>query len=298
MTIRMPASSRSNEFDVATLRVTAGSWSTIGKASQENEDAEYVSPSMDLFIVADGMGGNERGRMASRFAVDALTHSLAGLRSAARSDVEVEKVVRAALDHANCLILDLSSEDEQPVGPGATVVLALLFGRRLFITGIGDSRAYLLRNDAVEELTEDDTVAAFLQRSGHLTAEEAMEHPLRHQLLQSLGIRDFKPDQNIRAMDVQAGDRILLCSDGVSDVVPMDEIKMGLESAHDARRAAKELVDLALWHGTRDDATCIFLRIDTDPVTAAEDHKPAPPTRLGALARLRRLFRPLADPDT
>ncbi len=287
MAVQMSTSSRSTEFDVPRLNVTAGSWSVRGKSRDKNEDCDYISPAMNLFIVADGMGGHDRGEIASRFAIDALAHSLAGLQDAPHTDEEIEVTVRAALEHANCLILDLSAADESERLPGTTVVLALLFGERLFVTGIGDSLAYLLREGTVEKLTDDDTVTAFLEESGVISAEEALEHPARHQLLASLGMREFKPDQEIRVLDVRPGDRFLLCSDGLSDVVGLDQIKLGLETEHDPRRAAKELVELALWNGAMDDATCVFFRIDSVP---ARREVPVATKGVGILERLRRWF--------
>ncbi len=288
MAIHMTTSSGSPEFDLPKLKVTAGSWSRQGRNRDQNEDREYVSPAMDLFIVADGMGGHQRGEIASRFAIDALTRALVPLRQSTHTDDEIEDAVRAALEEANCLVLDLSSAGQRHRLPGTTVVMALLFGSKLFVTGVGDSRAYLLRNGTMEVLTEDDTVAAFLVKRGTISIEAARTHPARHQLLQSIGMPDFKPDQSIQVLEVMDGDRLLLCSDGISDVVPDSEIVMALESEHDPRRAAKELVDLAVWHGAKDDCTCILLKVDREraEVPAVD----VQPERQPLFARIRSFF--------
>lgn len=286
MAVLMPTSSRAAEFELPRLAVTAGSWSVRGPQRDKNEDCDYVSPALDLFIVADGMGGHDRGELASRFAVDALAHSLAHMRDEPHTDAEIEAAVRAALEYANCLVLDLSPESQTSGLAGTTVVIALLFGQRLFVTGLGDSRAYLLRSGTVEVLTEDDTFTAFLQRAGTISAEEARHHPMRNQLLASLGMRDFKPDVQIRVLDVLPGDRFLLCSDGLSDVLELEQIREGLESERDPRRVARELVNVALWNGAKDDATCVFFRIDKVPATPG-----VPVVKQGLFDRIRNWFR-------
>ena len=126
------------------LHVVAGACSVQGPRRDKNEDSQYISADMDLFIVADGMGGHDAGEVASKFAVDVLSHELAKIDVDARSE-EIKYLVHAALDRAHCLILGSAAGDAESRSPGTTVVLGLLVNHRLYVTGVGDSRAYLVR---------------------------------------------------------------------------------------------------------------------------------------------------------
>ncbi len=188
-----------------------------GRGATRNEDSQYVSPDMDLFIVADGMGGHAAGEVASKFAVDVLSHELAKIGVDA-DEKEIEHRVHAALDRAHCLILDSAAADSASRPPGTTVVFGLLVNHRLYITGVGDSRAYLIRGGSIERLTIDDTWPDALFHLGQISADEAKHHHMRNMLLSALGMSDFDSDQEeIRAVDVYDGDRYLLASDGLTD---------------------------------------------------------------------------------
>ena len=165
--IQVPDSGRAQR-----LRVKAGAYSVQGALRDTNEDTQYVSPDMRLFIVADGIGGHAAGELASRFAVEVLSHELTQIATDA-DEKEVEYRVHSALDRANCLILDTATTMPECEGAGTTVVLALLLNHRLYITGVGDSRAYLIRGRAIERLTIDDTWPDALLHLGQISVDEA-----------------------------------------------------------------------------------------------------------------------------
>ncbi len=206
------------------LRVMAGACSVKGTQRDANEDCEFISPNLDLFIVADGVGGHKAGEVASRFAVDVLSHQLAQFVGPT-SDEEVQDRVRKALDRAHCLILDLAEGKPEYFGAATTVVLALLLNHRLYVTGVGDSRAYLIRGKSIRRLTVDDTWPDVLYHMHQISADDAKRHSMRNILLSGLGIKDFTSDKEIQVLDVYHGDRFLLASDGLTDIVGDQQLR-------------------------------------------------------------------------
>lgn len=256
--IKVPDSGR-----VQHLHVVAGAHSVQGARRDANEDSQYVSPDMDLFIVADGMGGHAAGEVASRFAVDVLSHELAKIDVDA-DEKEIEHRVHAALDRAHCVILG-STGDSESRPPGTTVVFGLLVNHRLYITGVGDSRAYLVRGGSIERLTVDDTWPDTLFHMGQITADQAKHHRMRNMLMAALGMSDFDSDQEeIRAIDVYDGDRYLLASDGLTDVVDEDRMLAIITENHNPQQAAERLTYEAIDNDAGDDVTCVLFYIQSD----------------------------------
>ncbi|MFC1597223.1 PP2C family protein-serine/threonine phosphatase [Planctomycetota bacterium] len=255
--VRIPDSGRAQR-----LRVAAGACSVKGTRRDNNEDCEYISPDLDLFIVADGVGGHNSGEVASRFAVDALSHQLAQFVGPA-TDEEVRDRVRKALDRAHLLILDLAEGKPEYSGAATTVVLALLLNHRLYVTGVGDSRAYLIRGHSIRRLTVDDTWPDVLYHMHQISADDAKKHSMRNRLLSGLGIRDFKADKQIQVLDVYHGDRFLLASDGLTDVVDEPQLQEIISENADPQEAAEELVEKAVANGGGDDVTCVVFFVQS-----------------------------------
>lgn len=266
--VKIPDSGRAQR-----LRVVAGACCVKGARRDTNEDVQYVSPDLDLFIVADGVGGHEAGEVASRFAVDVLSHDLAQLTTPL-TDQEVEQRVRHALDRAHCLIADLSQGEPQYRGAETTVVLALLRNHRLYVTGVGDSRAYLIRGRSIERLTVDDTIPDALLHIGQISADEAKRHFMRNRLLSVLGMKEFKASQKIRVLDVYHGDRFLLASDGLTDVVDERQLRKTIWQSDDPQDAADALLRKALDNGAGDDVTCVVFHVQSTLETDAASAKP------------------------
>ena len=249
--VKIPDSGRAQR-----LRVVAGACSVKGTRRDTNEDCEYISPDMDLFIVADGVGGHNAGEVASRFAVDVLSHQLAQFVGPA-SDEEVQDRVHEALDRAHCMIVDLAEGEPEYSGAETTVVLALLLNHRLYVTGAGDSRAYLIRGKSIRRLTVDDTWPDVLYQMHEISADDAKRHWMRNTLLSGLGMRDFKADKQIQILDVYHGDRFLLASDGLTDVVDEEQLRKTVNDYSDPQKTAEELVEKAVANGGGDDVTCV-----------------------------------------
>jgi protein phosphatase len=233
-----------------------------GPRRDNNEDSQYISPDLDLFIVADGVGGHSAGEVASRFAVDVLSHALAGFPSLP-NDKEVEERVRKALDHTNCLILDLGQHDSELLGAETTVVLALLLNHRLYVTGVGDSRGYLIRGRSIRRLTVDDTWPDVLFNIGQISADEAKRHSLRNRLLSALGMKEFRADKEIQVLDVYHGDRFLLASDGLTDVVEEQRLQKIISQEDNPQQAAEALTQEAIQNGAGDDVTCLLFYVQS-----------------------------------
>jgi serine/threonine protein phosphatase PrpC len=226
-----------------------------GKVRQNNEDALLVGEGEDetLFVVADGIGGFEAGEVASSLAVDVLK----GLRP--------DGSFETAIAEANRRILAAGRGDEKLSGMGTTVV-AIRFGGTqraplAEVAHVGDSRAYLVRGGEMNPITEDHSLVAELVRSGDLTRDQAAEHPQKNLITRALGADD-DVDVDTTVLPTEAGDRVLLCSDGLSDMVPEARIsEILLESLEDPERAARNLLSAALDAGGNDNITVIVVDV-------------------------------------
>jgi serine/threonine protein phosphatase PrpC len=238
-----------------------------GKVRQNNEDALLVGEGEDetLFVVADGIGGFEAGEVASSLAVDVL------------KDLPPDKPFKVAIGEANRRILAAGRGDEKLSGMGTTVV-AIRFGGTqrepvAEVAHVGDSRAYLMRGGEMKPITEDHSLVAELVRSGDLTRDEAADHPQKNLITRALGA-DEEVDVDTAVRPIEAGDRILLCSDGLSDMVSETRISEILaESPDDPERTARNLLSAALDAGGNDNITVVV--IDVKEQSAREEEAPA-----------------------
>lgn len=254
----LPSSDWTGLLPSPDLRATAGAFSAQGSSHADNEDCEYISPKHDLFIVADGMGGHFAGEQASHFVVDALAHELSRLEEYYHTPAEVKGLVRRALEEAHCLVVEMGDVLPQFRNARSTVTLALLFGSRLFVAGVGDSRAYMLRQGSLEQLTHDGFSFESQEAAGKLSSSV---ESTRSELQTHLRLKRLPVNQDIRVIDVRAKDRVLLCTDGVSDALADTDIRKILSSNRNCRLAARELVHEAVANGSSDDATALVLDI-------------------------------------
>jgi PPM family protein phosphatase len=224
-----------------------------GRKRRRNEDAFVVDP--PLFAVADGMGGAQAGEVASRLAA-------AAFREFHEADeLGPEKRLEAIIQEANRRIFERSREEAGLSGMGTTITAALLGEDAIAIGHVGDSRAYRVRDDSLEQLTQDHSLVADLIRSGRLTPEEAEEHPQRSVITRALGT-DPDVDVDTFLVHVEAGDLILICSDGLTSMVPEEEILKRLRDADSLEKAAKALIKSANKHGGEDNITVILFRVE------------------------------------
>jgi protein phosphatase len=229
-------------------------------------------PGIPLFIVADGMGGQQAGEEASRMAIEiiprAVTRRLPGEEGEAKA---VQLAIRDAVAEANQEILGSSGTVTEYSNMGTTVVLLLFRGAKVFVAGIGDSRAYRLRGGRLEQLTKDHSLADALLEAGTITKEELGNHKFKNILYLYLGSKDARGGpEDVRVLDVRPADRFLLASDGLTGVVNDDEILQVLEEYDDPQRAAKVLKDLAIAHDSKDNVTCLVVHVISEAPPAKD----------------------------
>ncbi len=232
-----------------TLRYAARS--DRGLIREGNEDSVYAGPR--LLAVADGMGGMAAGEVASNIVVGAL----APLDEDVSSNDLVD-ALRGAIGHANQQLRDAVESNPALEGMGTTLTAMMFSGNRLALVHVGDSRAYVIREGELTQITRDDTYVQMLVDEGRITADEATTHPQRSLLTRALDGRDVEPDFSVR--EARPGDRYLLCSDGLSGVVSPETIAEALLMP-DPREAADRLIALALRGGGPDNITCIVADI-------------------------------------
>lgn len=234
------------------LTVSAGAATDAGMVRPGNEDAYLVAP--PLYVVADGMGGHRGGEVAARLAVTTLSTRGPEIASGDASGL-VE-----AMREANGIILRSSQEDDRLRGMATTCTAAVVRGRVARIAHVGDSRAYLFHESRLTQLTDDHSVVAQLVREGYLTPAEAAVHPRRNVIMRALGSID---DVDIDTAEVilDAGDRLLLCSDGLTNCLNDATIAALLDDGRDARSAAERLVERANAAGGPDNITVVVVDV-------------------------------------
>jgi protein phosphatase len=226
-----------------------------------NEDRYVVDRENKVFLVADGMGGQERGEQASGMAAEIIPRVIHDRLAA---NEEAGLALQKALTEANQAIIHAGRH--QPVGRrmGTTAVLAVQRADQVYVAGLGDSRAYLVRSRRVEQLTVDHSVAQALVSSGVLSPEEAKHSPWQHVLHKFLGCAEMVDGAEVRPFTPQAGDRLILASDGLTNHVTEDDLREGAKQYPDPQVWAERLVQTALERGSRDNVTCVIVAFDPE----------------------------------
>ncbi len=241
------------------MKVVIGAGSDIGRARERNEDSYVVEE--PLFAVADGMGGHRGGAVASSLALEAL-------REVLRDDLVAPTGLIEEIKSANQRVLQRGEADRDLRGMGTTLTALLAEGGKAHIAHIGDSRAYLLRDGSLKQLTEDHTLVQRMVMEGKLLPEEAERHPQRSILTRALGVdEDVEPD-TMTLDPVLPGDRLLLCTDGLTSMVDGEQIEDVLRSERDPQRAANTLIDEANAAGGDDNITVLVLDFIDDGASA------------------------------
>ena len=250
--------------------------SHVGLVRQNNQDSAYAGS--HLLVVADGMGGHAAGDVASSLAIGEMAH----LDDESHGSDVLDHLANAIFS-AHCELLDRVSEEPRLAGMGTTITALLRAGNKFALAHIGDSRAYLLRDSVLVQITRDHTFVQTLVDEGRLTLEEAEQHPQRSVLMRVLSdvVEDVEPDLSMR--EARVGDRYLLCSDGLSGVVSFETLRDTLTASEDPVGTTEALVKLALRAGAPDNVTCIVADVieatdlgDNAPVVvgAASEAKP------------------------
>jgi protein phosphatase len=259
--------SNEDQFLSAELTKTMRIWQT----SLPEPKAQFGLDRGHLFLVADGMGGHLAGEQASALAVVAIEqftlNTLKWFFDSNGSDAQkVLTQFQTALRQADARILEESAEHPELRGMGTTLTMAFQLDAQLCVVHVGDSRAYLYGEGELYQLTHDHTLMAEMVRRGELRPEQVAQHRLRHVITNVVGGTETGVHVEAHALDVHAGDRLLLCSDGLTEMVTDEAIAAILDTEADPERACTKLVALANEAGGRDNITVLIARFDAaDP---------------------------------
>jgi PPM family protein phosphatase len=246
------------------LALNIGKCSLLGNYRENNEDSVEVKQFPDLIvsIVADGMGGQAAGEIASKRAVEIIPRELRKNLTPHLNADAVKAVLRRAIVQANEEIMAMGALDKDMKNMGTTVVMAVWRkGAEMFVTGVGDSRCYKMREGQVEQLTVDHSLAQALVEAKTISAAEAKEHRFKNVLWKYLGSKEVGEGPEVLVIPVQPGDRFLLCTDGLTGVVPDEKVVEFVGQQTDMQACAEGLGQLALDSGSRDNVSCVMIEV-------------------------------------
>ncbi|NOY83965.1 MAG: Stp1/IreP family PP2C-type Ser/Thr phosphatase [Nitrospirae bacterium] len=242
------------------MRIVTSGMSDVGCVRASNEDSFGLFHNLDLFVVADGMGGHAAGEVASKMVVDQIEsyfRKTAEIASSGEPQDNKERLSKA-ISYANLQIFKTGNSDPKLNGMGTTVV-ALLANQEESIVGfVGDSRLYLLRNDTIEQLTHDHSMVNDYVKKGLLTPEAAEHHPQKHVLSRAIGTGP-EVAVEVCSRTPQIGDTYLLCSDGLSNKLSSADMCQIVEESEDLDAASKNLIQKAIQAGGEDNITVLLL---------------------------------------
>ena len=229
---------------------TFGSRTDVGCVREHNEDSLVVAPPLD--VVCDGMGGHAAGEVASEIAVNVIADRVPATPDAA--------ALGQAVEEANLAIIQAAREGVGRAGMGCTCTAAMLENERLIVAQVGDSRAYLLHGGTLQQITRDHSLMADFIEAGQITPEEARVHPQRSVITRALG-SDPRTQPDLFEINVNTGDRLLICSDGLTSMIEDYEIEDILNRTPDPQIAASKLVNAAIAAGGHDNVTVIVVNV-------------------------------------
>jgi len=253
------------------MKIAYQALTDVGKKRKGNEDSVFVNPEQSLFVVADGMGGHAAGEVASRVAVEAINEFVCltsgdeditwpfGLDENVSFD---GNRLKSAIQYANRKVLEATRERKEYLGMATTVVAVLVDRDAANLAHVGDSRVYLVRQGALTQLTSDHSWVNEQLESGILSPDQARSHPLRNVVTRALG---GKPELSVDLQEhkAQPGDVLLLCSDGLTTMVPDDDIlKVVGDASGDIEAAARALVEEANGRGGEDNITVLLIKFE------------------------------------
>ena len=240
------------------MRVYSFATTDRGCKRSHNEDSYLVASDVGLYAVADGMGGENGGEVASDLAVRALD----GYVHAHDDRDDKDAVLKEAIERANAVIHERGREDPDLRRMGTTTTSLLFAGRRAIVAHVGDSRAYLIRRDRIAQVSEDHSLIAMQVKAGVLTAEQAKNSPYKNIITRCVGAQS-DVDVDVTVVDLEDGDTFVLCSDGLSGLVADDEICRVVVDNF-LHRAPDVLVDLANERGGPDNITVVVCHVVVD----------------------------------
>lgn len=234
-----------------------------GCVRKQNQDAYQIMQldrNSQLCVVCDGMGGAKSGNIASSLAVDVFTQEVRRCWTPSADQQKINQMLQSAVKLANFTVFDQSQQFEEFDGMGTTLVAVLIRGRRATVINVGDSRAYLINNDGIRQVTKDHSLVQMMVERGELTPERARTYPGKNFITRAIGTEPMV-ECDLFHLDLAKGDFLLLCSDGLSNM--MDDQEILFEVVHGVNRqyCCQRLLDIAKNRGAPDNVTSILIMI-------------------------------------
>ena len=235
--------------------------SDVGKVREINEDAFYISNSLDevqLYMLADGMGGYNGGEIASKLAIQSAKNYIENNFKEIEKDKDsIIQLIGSSIEYANMVVYEKAKENKELSGMGTTLEICLIYNNRAFIGHVGDSRIYRIRKEFMRKLTQDHSYVQKLVKDGTITQEEAAHHPQKNMLMKALGCNAFvEPDVMVKGF--LKDDILIMCSDGLTNLVEQETLyEMATKNIE---QATKDLVELAKDRGGYDNITVVIIK--------------------------------------
>lgn len=232
-----------------------------GKIRESNQDYYYISNSIDdiqLYLLADGMGGYNGGEIASKMAIETAKSYIESNFNQIEKDREsIIQLLGSSMEYANMIVYEKSKENDELKGMGTTLEVCLIYNNRAFIGHIGDSRIYRIRKEFMRKLTQDHSYVQKLVKEGSITQEQAAHHPQKNMLMKALGCNAFvEPDVMVKGF--LKDDILIMCSDGLTNLVSQEQIFKSAKN--NIEQAPKELINIANENGGYDNITVIVIK--------------------------------------
>ena len=237
-----------------------------GKMRSNNEDACFVMQKDRVFIIADGVGGNKSGEIASRTAVKGIVeyienNPLEGISSPKK----IQEYFNECIKKINFTVLESSQRFEENRGMATTIVVAYIVKNKMYVMNVGDSRAYIFRKHKLRQITEDHTYVNSLVKAGVITEEEAEYHENKNMITRAIGA-DYKVDADFFVTSIKKNDIILMCTDGLYGEVNQQDLILKLAEGKPMSDTCYDLIEMANIHGGNDNITVICLKITEDEI--------------------------------
>ena len=235
--------------------------SDVGKVREINEDSYYISESLDevqLYIIADGMGGYNGGEIASSLAIKSAKNYIENnFKDIEKDRDSIIQLLGSSMEYANMVVYEKSQEKPELHGMGTTLEICLIYNNKVYIGHIGDSRIYRIRKEFIRKLTQDHSYVQKLVKEGKITKEQAEVHPQKNMLTRALGCNAFvEPDVMVKGF--LKDDILVMCSDGLTNMVKTEIIYQ--EASKNIEQAPKELVRIANENGGKDNVTVVIIK--------------------------------------
>lgn len=232
----------------------------VRKMNQDAYEIRQLDRNTLLCVVCDGMGGAKSGNIASSLAVDVFTQEIQRTWTPNMEWDRADQILKSAVKLANFTVYDQAMQFEEFDGMGTTLVAALVRGRKVSFVNVGDSRAYLINQNGIRQITKDHSVVQMMVDRGELTAEMAKRYPGKNLITRAVGT-EASVNCDVYRQELSKGDYLLLCSDGLSNLMDDQEILFEVVHGVNKERCCKRLLDIAISRGSPDNVTCVLVSL-------------------------------------